>query len=246
MRTLAILPVKRFDAAKQRLARVLGSGSRQALAQAMFLDVLGSLRRVSGLAGIVVVTCDPVAEAAARSHRIPVLRDHGAGQSSAASVGLDLAVARRARRALLVPGDVPLLDPEEVTAWLEQARRDPVDVRIVPDRHGEGTNALLIDPPEAFEPAFGEGSLERHVERAQGTGLAYRIDAVESLLGDVDTPEDLAALWTALDERRGLAPHTRGALRQLDRSRVYGSAEMARFRDRVRAEGVPPWTATEP
>src|SRR5918992_299175 len=47
MRTLAILPVKSFGAAKQRLAAALGSGSRQALAEAMFSDVLAAPRAVS-------------------------------------------------------------------------------------------------------------------------------------------------------------------------------------------------------
>ena len=76
MRTLAILPVKSFGAAKQRLAESLGAGARQALAQAMFIDVLGSLRRVPELDGIVVVTADRVAEsAAAGGHGVPVLRD---------------------------------------------------------------------------------------------------------------------------------------------------------------------------
>jgi 2-phospho-L-lactate guanylyltransferase len=241
MRTLAILPVKRFGAAKQRLADVLGAGSRQALAQAMFLDVLVSLRRMGEIDGVVVITRDPVAEAAASSHRVPVLSDAGTGQSPAAEVGLRHAVALGAARALLVPGDVPLLDPREVDAWLAACRRDPLDLRVVPDRHGEGTNALLIDPPGAFEPAFGEGSLERHLERARATGLAFQVDPVPSLLGDVDTPEDLAALWSALDERRGLAPHTRGALRQLDRARVAGSAEIARVRGRARAEDASSW-----
>ena len=157
MRTLAILPVKRFDAAKQRLARVLGAGSRQALAQAMFLDVLASLRHVDAIDDILVVTSDPVAEAAAASHRVAVLRDAGDGQSTAASFGLGHPLARRAHRALLVPGDVPLLDPAELAEWLEVARREPVGLRIVPDRHGEGTNALLHRPPGRLRPGVRGG-----------------------------------------------------------------------------------------
>lgn len=242
MRSIAILPVKRFDAAKQRLAEVLGAGSRQALAQAMYQDVLGSLRRVPGLDAIIVVTADPVAEVTARAHRLPVLRDAQVGQSSAAEVGIAYALAHGFDQALLVPGDTPLLDPAEVGSLLRSGRAEALDLVLVPDHHGEGTNAVLLDPPDALPPAFGPGSLERHLRQARAAGLSFRVEGVESLSRDVDTPEDLAELWSALDERRGLAPHTRGALRQLDRSRVYGSAQMARVRDRVRAEGVPPWS----
>src|SRR5918992_3445203 len=89
MRTLAILPVKSFGAAKQRLAGLLGSGSRQALAQAMFSDSLTALRRVSEIDSIAVVTGDRVAESAALGHRLPVLRDTAeAGQSEATSIGI--------------------------------------------------------------------------------------------------------------------------------------------------------------
>ena len=75
MSTIAILPVKSFGAAKQRLGPALGAGSRQALAQAMFSDVLSSLRRVPGVDAVAVVTADPVAEAAALGERVEVLRD---------------------------------------------------------------------------------------------------------------------------------------------------------------------------
>ena len=89
MRTLAILPVKGFGAAKQRLAAALGTGPRRALAQAMFSDVLASLRQVAGLDAVAVVTADPVAEAAARGEGALILRDAAeAGQSAAASIGI--------------------------------------------------------------------------------------------------------------------------------------------------------------
>ena len=71
MRTLAILPIKSFGAAKQRLAGLLGNGSRQALAQAMFLDVLASLRRVPDIDAVAVVTADADAQTAARNPTRP-------------------------------------------------------------------------------------------------------------------------------------------------------------------------------
>jgi 2-phospho-L-lactate guanylyltransferase len=220
MRTAAILPIKSFGAAKQRLAPVLGSGSRQALAQAMFTDVLGSLRRVNGLETIAVVTGDPAAEAAARGNRVIVLDDPNEdGQSAATTLGIRHAAAAGFERVLLVPGDTPLLDPGEVDGLLVRGESDGMQVVIVPDRHGSGTNALLITPPEAFGPRFGPDSLHRHVTAAQEAGLKHSVEELPSLTHDVDTPDDLDALSTVLDERRGMAPMTRGALRQLDRLR---------------------------
>jgi 2-phospho-L-lactate guanylyltransferase len=221
MSTIAILPVKSFGAAKQRLAGALGAGSRQALAQAMFSDVLASLRRVSGLDGIAVVTADRVAESAALGERVHVLRDtEEAGQSNAALIGIRYALEAGFGRVLLVPGDTPLLDPAEVADLLE---RSPA-AAIVPDRHGTGTNALLLSPPDVLEPSFGPESLARHTSAARAACVAYSVERVPTLALDVDTPEDLAALAAALEGRRGQAPSTRGALRQLDRSRARAAA----------------------
>jgi 2-phospho-L-lactate/phosphoenolpyruvate guanylyltransferase len=221
MRTIAILPVKSFTAAKQRLAGLLGAGSRQALAQAMFSDVLTTLRHVPGLEAIAVVTADRVAESAALGERVQVLRDtEQAGQSEAALIGIRYAQAAGYERALLVPGDTPLLDPGDVVELLGLE----ASVVIVPDRHGTGTNALLISPPDAIAPSFGPGSFERHVAAARAADVAYTVERMPALMLDVDTPEDLADLSIALEGRRGQAPSTRGALRQLDRSRARAAA----------------------
>jgi 2-phospho-L-lactate guanylyltransferase len=217
MRTIAILPIKSLGAAKQRLSTQLGSGSRQALAQAMFSDVLASLRHVHGVEEIVVVTANDVAESAARGNGVRLLHDPAeAGQSAAAMIGIRHALAAGYERVLLVPGDTPLLDSGEVDAMLD--RGGPV--RIVPDRHGTGTNCLLLAPPEAMAPSFGPGSLDRHVSAARAAGIEPVIDHVGSLMLDIDTPDDLAELSSRLEGCRGRAPLTRGALRQLDRSRV--------------------------
>jgi 2-phospho-L-lactate guanylyltransferase len=212
MRTLAVLPVKSFDAAKQRLAPALASGSRQALAQAMFADVLASLRRVAELDAVAVVAADPAAEAAARGEDVRVLRDTAqAGQSAAASIGIAYALAEGFERVLLVPGDTPLLDPAEVASLLAAPR----PVSIVPDRHGTGTNGLVLSPPDAIAPSFGPGSLERHVAAAEAAGVPFAVAEVPTLMLDVDTGDDLSALAAALVERRGDAPATREALRRV-------------------------------
>jgi 2-phospho-L-lactate guanylyltransferase len=217
-RTIAILPVKSFAAAKQRLADALGAGARQALAQAMFSDVLATLRHVPELEEIAVVTADRAAEAAAAGEGVTVLHDSAqAGQSAAALIGIAHALAAGYERVLLVPGDTPLLQPSEVAALLEAAG----GVVIVADRHGTGTNALVLSPPDAIEPSFGPGSFARHVAAAEAGQLPHRADDVRGLALDVDTPADLAQLAAALETRRGQAPSTRGALRQLERAGTW-------------------------
>ena len=223
-RTVAILPVKGFEAAKQRLADMLGGGARKALAQAMFSDVLATLRRVPELDEIAVVTADRAAEAAAVGERVTVLRDlTEAGQSAAALIGIHHAVATGSERVLLVPGDTPLFQPREVAALIDGTR----GVVIVADRHGTGTNALVLSPPDAIEPVFGPGSFARHVAAAEAAHVAHRVEEAPGLALDVDTPADLAELAAALEGRRGQAPSTRGALRQLERAGAW-TAPLAR------------------
>lgn len=216
MRTAAILPVKSFGAAKQRLGSLLGSGSRQALAQAMFQDVLASLRKVDAIERIVIVASEPSVEFAT-DERVVLLEDEDQnGQTPAAKAGIRWAVASGFDRVLLVPGDTPLLSPAELEELLARDADD--DVVIVPDRHNTGTNGLLLCPPTAIEPSFGPDSLARHVAAAEEAGVSHRVERVPSLVFDVDTSDDLAVVAAAIEGRRAVAPRTRGALRQLDRA----------------------------
>jgi 2-phospho-L-lactate guanylyltransferase len=219
MRTLAIVPIKSFEVAKQRLSDTLAKGGRRSLVQAMFSDVLGALRRTAGIEAIAVVTADAAAASVATGERMVVLVDDvSAGQSAATEIGIRYAREHGFERVLLVPGDTPLLKPPELEDLLARAERDGISVAIVPDRHGTGTNGLLIAPPGIFDPSFGPGSLERHREQARERRLVHRIEALPSLEHDVDTPGDLAALWTVVDGSRRGAQRTRGALMQLDRA----------------------------
>lgn len=186
MRTAAVLPVKSFGRAKSRLVTL----DRPGLAAAMVADVLEALRRVPDLE-VIVVSAEPSLAA-----DVP---DPGeTGHNAAALLGVREAMARGAERVLLVPGDCPALDPAEVEDLL--ATVEPV--AIVPDRHGTGTNALLLTPPDAFVPSFGPGSFARHRALA---GPVYRVARLPSLMHDVDTLEDLLSLPTGAPRTRALA-----------------------------------------
>lgn len=225
MRTIAILPIKSFGAAKQRLSGLLGTGAREALVQAMFQDVLGALRRIPELDAIAVVSANTMAQRAARGEGVLLLDDElEAGHNEAAQIGIEYAVANGFDRVLLIAGDTPLLDPADVSALLNGAAEDGTGLVVVTDRHGTGTNALLLCPPTAVAPAFGPGSRARHEELATAAGVSCRVGDVPSLALDVDTPEDLAELTRLLDTTRVKATMTRGALAQLDRSRASSPA----------------------
>jgi 2-phospho-L-lactate guanylyltransferase len=220
MPTAAILPVKRFTLAKSRLEPGLGQGARRALAAAMFEDVLGALLRSTLLDRIIIVSGEPSVRDAAADPKLMFVQDlTEKGQSSAALAGLARAATLGHERVLLVPGDTPLVDPLELDNLIANATLAELELVIVPDRHGSGTNALLVDPTASFHPQFGPGSRERHEEQARRRDFRYEVEEVPSLLLDIDTPDDLAELRRAFDEGRGRAPRTQGALMQIERSR---------------------------
>ncbi len=214
---LAILPIKRFGAAKQRLRSSLDPATRQVLVQAMFSDVLLALGRAQSIAGVIVVSADNGAQRIAQDHLAHVVADQQQGHNHAVALGIGKALELGGERVLLVPGDCPLLDAAEIDALIHRPAAAQ-SVLIVPDRHGSGTNALLLSPPDVFPPAFGPGSRARHEQGAREAGLSTETVQVPSLALDVDTPEDLDAVRATLAARHGGAAHTRGMLAQLTRA----------------------------
>jgi 2-phospho-L-lactate guanylyltransferase len=210
MRTAAILPVKRFSKAKQRLGMSVADTLRLALARAMVADVLSALADTDAIERTIIVTSEPSVAESARQLDALLLEDVADdGQSAAVALGVAHALADGIERVLCVPGDCPTLDPGELSALLASHALETV---VVPDRHGTGTNALLLAPPDAFAPSFGPDSCERHRALAHAAGVACRVERVPSLLLDVDTGADLDALRTRLAGHPARALRTREVL----------------------------------
>jgi len=228
VRTAAILPVKSFDRAKQRLGAGVPDRLRLALARAMVADVLAALSCVDAVELTIVVTREPQAAHTAAERGATVLADPGeTGQSAAASLGVRHALDHGFARVLLVPGDCPALDPAELDTLLAGHGSAGPEVAILPDRHGTGTNGLLLAPPDAIEPSFGAGSCARHRELARAAGMPCRVAALRSTSLDVDTVEDLAALRSALSAVPAAAPNTRAVLAAQDEGGAFAIASHA-------------------
>jgi 2-phospho-L-lactate guanylyltransferase len=207
----AILPVKRFDDAKQRLTAGYEPERRRALVAAMVEDTLGAIGEARTITRTIVVSGDPIAQELASEAGAEVIPDPGdAGHVQAALAGIARAEVEGEDTVVLLPGDCPLLDPKELDRLLTGVPERYVT--IVPDRHGTGTNALLLRPPSAIVPAFGEGSCARHVELARDAGIPYGVEELASLGLDLDTPADVIALTRVLAAQRGRARRTAKAL----------------------------------
>jgi 2-phospho-L-lactate/phosphoenolpyruvate guanylyltransferase len=207
----AVLPVKRFGAAKQRLAAGLKGERRRELAAAMVADVLEAIGRARAIERTILVSGDPIAQELAAEAGAEVLPDpEDAGHVEAAQAGIAKAEVEGADRVVLLAGDCPLIDPRELDRLLTGVPGSYVG--IVPDRHGTGTNALLLSPPDAIVPAFGEGSRVRHVEAARRAGIPFGVEELPSIELDLDTPADVIALTRELARQPGRARRTAKAL----------------------------------
>jgi len=112
------------------------------------------------------------------------------------AVRLGLAAARQhgALTAIVLPADIPLVSRDDLVSLVAAAGHAPRAVIVGASRDGQGTNALLLRPPDIIAPAFGPPSVERHLRLGQAAGAVTRVESNLGLALDVDTPADLAVL----------------------------------------------------
>jgi 2-phospho-L-lactate guanylyltransferase len=190
----AVVPIKSFSMAKQRLASVLPSVARRHLAEAMAEDVLAALAASKELDGILVVTADAdVARLAARFGARVSARNAEAGHTAAVTGAAHDLAAEGCTTMLTVPGDIPLLAPEDVAALVAAHAPAPA-FTIAPSHDEHGSNAILCSPPAAVKLRFGDDSFRPHLAAAEACGITPRVVHLPRVARDVDQPEDLEAL----------------------------------------------------
>jgi 2-phospho-L-lactate guanylyltransferase len=174
---------------------------RETLSREMLIHTLSVLTEIRTLAGILVVSRDSAALSVTREFDVRTIQESGAPELNAALArATQVTVAWGARGTLVLPSDLPLLRVEDVEAILEDGQflRKVV---IAPDRHDDGTNALLVSPSGLIEYGFGKGSFERHVRRAEEAGADVRVYRSPTVELDVDTPKDLELYRAFLEEQ---------------------------------------------
>ena len=215
-RTWALVPIRGLETAKTRLGEDLDAEERVDLVTRLLRQTLIATRDARRVDGTIVVTMDPAAAGIAKELRAVGLVERAPGLNEAIEAARSVAIARGATAILVLPADLPSVTAASVDDLLAQASRtdtpaaaadSAVDsaarlVALVSDRHGQGTNALVVSPPGAIDPAFGIESRAAHQRAATRAGARYlELDGPLSL--DLDTPADLVAAEAALGSLRG-------------------------------------------
>ncbi|WP_226702778.1 2-phospho-L-lactate guanylyltransferase [Microbulbifer elongatus] len=200
----ALLPLKQFAYAKQRLAEVLGDEERYRLFEAMVKDVLSILQGHPDIDGIWVVSDDPVVESLAAEYGAEwvtesILRARGLNWSVQAGVA---ALAKRGiHEVMVIHGDLPLLTRSELSKLVAAHRHctgaEPQSkprMTIVPDVRFQGSNCLVCSLASRMNYRFGNASFGIHVDEAERLGFEVQVVEVPGIMLDIDTPADLMHL----------------------------------------------------
>ncbi len=211
-RLVAVVPVRGLRGSKTRLRDHFAEQERATLTTVMLRHVLTAVHDAAVVDRIAVVTPDPAVASALPppTESIEVVRqpEGQSGLNSALLIGRGWAAGLGADAMLVLSADLPLLRPEHLRTLVSQE----APVVIATDRHGTGTNGLLLREPlaEAFTFSFGEHSALRHVAEADRLGLhVVRVETPGTAF-DLDTPEDWASLPG--DVQHALVPARRGMM----------------------------------
>ena len=192
MKPWAILPVKEMAGAKQRLAPLLSPEERIGLMQVMLRDVLAALSAARGLAGIALVTLDPWAEQLAQQHGARIITAGAReGHTGAVVTAAGQLKAEGVPAFLTLPGDIPAAKPMEIDAVIAAASATPAFI-IAPAHDEQGSNAILMSPPDAVKLRFGEDSYFPHLAAARAAGITPHILPLPGIAMDIDHPADIA------------------------------------------------------
>ncbi len=181
-------------ARKSRLGGMVTEDQRTRLNRYLLEHILVTLNEVKEIEHTLVVSRDPAALALTREIGGRTVLENGAPQfNTAIKRATVVAQAHGAHAVLVLPADLPLIDPPSVRSLLKVGKEAPVVV-ISPDRRQDGTNGLLVNPAGLIEYGYGPGSFQRHSERAKEAGAKLEIVHSEILGLDLDLPEDLELL----------------------------------------------------
>ncbi len=191
MKTVAVVPIKGLLHAKSRLSSTLTPAERANLARDMLAHVLDALQESGEVADVAVISPQP--EELHLPPGVSTLLQTKEGLNALLEQGRDWAATRGADALVLAFADLPLLAPADVRN-IVRLGKSPNSVVLAPDRHGHGTNLMLLHPPSLIPLSFGHDSYQAHRAAALAAGARLEVYRACGTALDIDTPDDLARL----------------------------------------------------
>lgn len=183
----ALVPLKRLDYAKTRLASVLDPATRVRVMRALLDHTLEQVKAAPSIRSVTLVSSAVEAASIAAAHGVGHFDDRGLPWNDALAAAIEEAVTSDA--VAIVSADVPLLTAADVERFVAALTERGAVIARATDA---GTNAVAMQPPGAMPTTFGvKGSAVRHAELAQESGLAPLIVDIPGLAHDLDTAQDL-------------------------------------------------------
>jgi 2-phospho-L-lactate guanylyltransferase len=209
-RIAAIIPVGTLEGAKTRLGEMLDAEERHDLVEGLLARTVVAALDVTSLEDVLVVSPDREVLRRASAMGARTLRQRSVGLNAGLREARTDVVAGGATAVLVIPIDLPLVTTDAIEAVVAllappltgEADAGAATIVLVPDRHGTGTNALGLRPPDVIDFAFGRGSRQAHLAAAATAGVTP-IELDGPLTVDLDTADDLVFVESAEAERTG-------------------------------------------
>lgn len=189
----AFIPVKSLAQGKSRLSNALDLERRIQLTRESLRRVVHALQNARGVAEIVLISVDEAVAEWAENWRVTFLREEKRGLNEALRQARQHFAAAPA--ILILHSDLAAVSVNDIEAMIALCSATPAGVVIAPDRHGHGTNALLLKPPNAIDFAFGSNSAQHHFTQAEAQGIQVALFHSQSISLDLDSPDDLEMYW---------------------------------------------------
>lgn len=197
MKVYSIIPVKNLSNIKSRLSPILNGGERKQLTFHMLDDVLSAVSSSTSIDKTIVVSPDQtILDYVGKFEVYPIKENSGSGVNAAVSKGMKVSLAEGADCSLILPSDIPLIQSIQIDEIVGACRLEKLVVAITPSLKLDGTNALILRPPNVIRTYYDQDSFNNHIKEAERNKVRLKICLSKRVMLDIDTPKDVEEFFS--------------------------------------------------
>jgi 2-phospho-L-lactate guanylyltransferase len=188
--------MKKLENIKSRLSTILTSSQRRELNVNMLKDVVNALKKSKAVSQIIAVSADENLFKIVKNLHVKTLKESfEQGVNAAVACATDYCIKNGATAILILPSDIPLLSSEDVATIVRLGKKSP-SIVLSPSIRFDGTNALLLNPPNIIMTHYDQDSFNSHLNEAAKKKISARVYMSSRVMLDLDTPVDVKEFLT--------------------------------------------------